>query len=293
MTTLRSMVLWFDPRRRLIASALAAWVVLVVAGAGERPGGSEWIGIPDLGDLMAASLGLSALVGLAVFIVMRPRLRGGASQQRERSKRGLLLLAIVVIVMAVLAYGGRDLFDDLSEEPPPEAEQEFVLGAGDAQTDGNEGGTDGGDIATLLIVAVIAAGVLVWSGSRSPQDPLGGDTDAEPLVEHDLSPALDEATALLVHGSEPRSAVLAAYATLERALAERGHGRHLPETPTEHLARVLADDPGLAPPAIRLGALYELARFSDREITLDDQRSAAVSLDRARHELATPVDRAP
>jgi hypothetical protein len=84
---------------------------------------------------------------------------------------------------------------------------------------------------------------------------------------------------------------LAAYASLERALTERGHGRDPAETPTEHLARVLADDPGLAPPAIQLGALYELARFSDREITIDDQHRAAESLDRARHRLATPVHR--
>lgn len=290
MTTLRSMVRWFDPRRRLIAVFLAAWVVVVVTGAGERSRASARFGVPDLSGLVAATLSLSAVVGLVVLIVMRPRLGGGASSRRASSIRGLLLLTIV-IVMLVLVFGDRDTSEEPEAEPAATPEVDVVSGDSETPTDKNGGATDSSDIVALILVAAVAAGVLVWSGSRPQPDPAGADIEVELPVVPDLAPAFGEATALLLHGRDPREAVLAAYASLERALTGRGHGRDPAETATEHLARVLADDPGLAAPAIELGALYELARFSDREITIDDQHRAAESLDRARHKLATPVHR--
>jgi hypothetical protein len=200
------MVCWFDPRRRLIALALATWVVVVVAGAGERSRASARIGVPDLSGLVAATLSLSAVVGLVVLIVMRPRLRGGASTQRARSIRGLLLLTMV-IVMLVLAFGDRDTFEEPEAEPAATAEADIVSGESEAPTDESGGATDGGDIVALILVAAVAAGVLVWSGSRPRPDPAGADIEAEPPVVQDLAPAFGEATALLLHGRDPREAV--------------------------------------------------------------------------------------
>ena len=85
-------------------------------------------------------------------------------------------------------------------------------------------------------------------------------------------------------------AVLAAYASLERALAERDRPRHPAETPTEHLARVLAAFPMVASPAVRLGQLYEVARFSDHPITNNDRNRAGEALARARRALVTLAD---
>jgi hypothetical protein len=52
------------------------------------------------------------------------------------------------------------------------------------------------------------------------------------------------------------------------------------------MARVLADIPVLAIPAMRLGNLYQVARFSREVITEEQRHDAARALDQARDSLA-------
>ncbi len=285
VVTLRSIAHWFDPRRRVITALLAAWVAIVVIGAGNHPRGSKWIAVPDLGGLVAAILGLTALVGAVMTVVMRHRRRNPKGPRGSRSIRGLMLLTIGVVGLA-LAFGPRDIGEgELLPEQPVTAEPEIAP----TETEVEDDGVDRREIVTLVLVVIVTAGVLVWSRSRVTADPSDVRSDEDQPLVQDLGPALDQATTFLMHGRDPRTAVLAAYAELERALSDRGRSRDPAETPTEHLARVLGSDPVVAEPAVRLGALYELARFSDHPITATDQHHAATALDRARHELAAPA----
>jgi hypothetical protein len=124
--------------------------------------------------------------------------------------------------------------------------------------------------------------VFLWTRRRLAAT-LG--TGSEPPLEAGIAPGIGLAADHLLHGTDPRASVLAAYASLEASLAEQGHGRGLSETPTEHLRRALAEVPEVGGPAIKLGELYEIARFSDIPITSEDQRLAASELDRARRQL--------
>jgi hypothetical protein len=56
------------------------------------------------------------------------------------------------------------------------------------------------------------------------------------------------------------------------------------------MARALAVIPTVAGPATGLGALYELARFSDHPISEADSRRAAAALDEARGSLVVMAD---
>jgi hypothetical protein len=67
--------------------------------------------------------------------------------------------------------------------------------------------------------------------------------------------------------SAPRQAILAAYARMERTLAPRGAGRQRHETALEYLDRVLARLEIEPAPLQRLTGLFELAKFSNHEVT--------------------------
>lgn len=289
MAWLRSSVLWFDSRRRTIALVLAGWVALMVVSAGRSSDDGEWITVPDLSWLLAAALGLSALVGLVTLIVVRPSMKQAAGQRKRMSIRSLLF-AVAVVAALALILDGQEI---LEETPPDPVSPELDLAAQDAPDDSLIGTTvDGGDMAALVLLAGFAAAVLVWTRSR-PMPESAATTEPEPLLEPEIVAAVDDATEFLLHGDDPREAVMAAYASLEHALASKGRSRRASETPTEHLHRSLQGIPLLVAPAVKLGHLYELARFSEALITLQDQQEAADALDQARQELSSPMSEIP
>jgi Domain of unknown function (DUF4129) len=77
-----------------------------------------------------------------------------------------------------------------------------------------------------------------------------------------MTRVLDESIDDLRAEPNPRRAVIAAYARMERGLAARGHGRQASDTPLEHLSRVLADLGAERERVRRLAALFERAEFS-------------------------------
>ena len=87
---------------------------------------------------------------------------------------------------------------------------------------------------------------------RDRQRPLAAETPA--TTEPDLGAIAD-----------PRAAVIAAYAAMERLGARRGAARLPQETPTEYAGRLRAARLPV-PPVSRLTRLYQVARFSDRPV---------------------------
>jgi len=287
MATMRAIAAWFNFRRRVVAFALVGWVVVVVVGAGRAPDSDEWIVVPDLGAGLLAVFGLFALTGLAMLVYFRPKHGAGFRPRPKQSLRAWILVGIVVVLIAI-AFGPREFPEvEASAEPEPV----LIAEQGDiAAGEGEGGGTGGSGIAALLLVFVIVGAVLLRSRHRLIRITTGFADQSTELLDEDLASAIDEAIHQLQSATEPRMAVLAAYASLERALAERGRPRHPAETPTEHLARVLAAFPMVASPAVRLGRLYEVARFSDHPITNNDRNRAGEALVRARRALVTLAD---
>ena len=88
-----------------------------------------------------------------------------------------------------------------------------------------------------------------------------------------------EALAALAMPSDPRAAVLVAYARMESALAEAGLQRRPSEAPREYLAVSPSGSASPAIPTARLTALFERARFSTHAVDESMRRDAVTALE--------------
>ncbi len=132
--------------------------------------------------------------------------------------------------------------------------------------------------ATALIAAAAAA---VWFASRTTAQP-----DKTRLGRAEaLSAALDESLADLRSEPDPRRAIIAAYAHMERALAAAGLPRRPAEAPLEYLERALVDLDATAASARRLTDLFRIAKFSDHPVDAQAKEDAIAALEAVRDEL--------
>jgi len=86
---------------------------------------------------------------------------------------------------------------------------------------------------------------------------------------------------------DPRRAVIAAYARMERALAAAGLPRTPSEAPEEYLDRALDAVELSSRAAGRLTALFAWARFSVHDVRPEMKDEAIETLEQVHHELAT------
>ncbi len=132
--------------------------------------------------------------------------------------------------------------------------------------------------ATALIAAAAAA---VWFASRTTAQP-----DKVPHSRAEaFSAALDESLADLRAEPDPRRAIIAAYAHMERALAAAGLPRRPAEAPLEYLERALLELAATASSARRLTDLFRLAKFSDHPLDAQAKEDAIDALEAIRDEL--------
>jgi flagellar basal body-associated protein FliL len=124
-------------------------------------------------------------------------------------------------------------------------------------------------IPVLVVVALVAVGVSAYVLAARKRAPL---RESEAAAAEDLAAVLDDTLDDLRAEQDPRRAVIAAYARLERALAASGFPRSGPETAEEYVARILGllevDKDAIR----RLTDLFTRAKFSQHEI--DDEMKA-------------------
>jgi len=131
------------------------------------------------------------------------------------------------------------------------------------------------------IVFIAAAAAAVWFSSRTTSQP-----DKTRLSRAEtLSYALDESLAELHAEPDPRRAIIAAYAHMERALAAAGLPRRPAEAPLEYLERALVDLHATAASARRLTDLFRVAKFSDHPLGEEAKEDAIDALEAVRDEL--------
>jgi hypothetical protein len=118
--------------------------------------------------------------------------------------------------------------------------------------------------AAIVVGLLVVAAVLVWWFLR-PRKRAGGLSLAR------LQAVLDDAIDDVLGEADPRRAVIAAWARLERVLARYGVGRHDSEAPFEYAARAGAElDAQLGVEGgwlEQLAGLFEWARFSTHDVT--------------------------
>jgi hypothetical protein len=140
-------------------------------------------------------------------------------------------------------------------------------------------------VAGLALAAMVGLAVAQLLAERRRRQPPR--TPAERLVE-----LLDDTMEDLEGEPDPRRAVIAAWARMERGLAAVGLPRHPAEAPFEYAGRVL--ESALARPASvhRLTGLFERAKFSRHAIGDQDRDEAIAALRAVRREVAEAVEAA-
>lgn len=276
-----------DPRTRLTRGLLlaAATVVLValvaVAAGGYRLGGSNSSNASPyaIDTILTIAIALYILAAVGVVVVMfwsGLELRRYPRQQnkRQRTVRMVVILlgAAVLVTVAAERYHLRAHPRNPIKLPGAKAPQ----GANAKQIRRRTAQDPHVRLAPFL--AVLGAGGValgaVLLAERRRRRRLPRDWN----VAEALSDVLDETLDDLRAETDPRRAVIAAYARMERALAAHGVPRRRFEAPHEYLGRVLAEVTGGGVAARRLTALFERARFSPHEIdgTMKDEAIEAI-----------------
>jgi hypothetical protein len=248
------------------------------------------------------TIGITLLVAGLVLMMMGRRLRalkpkkGPGKRKRALTKmqRKRLVISFGIGLLVAAAY---ELL--LGGGPPPKEQQPADQVEPGSQDTGQDqfgtkqghGGHDGG-IGTYLtvIAAVIALAVMVWVMLRRIV------VDEEDEVEDEETPPETVAAAVAAGRAavqdrtitDPREAIVACFAAMERALAGVG-GDVAPreaDTPAEVLRRGLEGASLPAPPARTLLRLFQEARFSRHPLDEDDRSDA----DRALSEILNSLD---
>src|SRR5207248_9846230 len=101
----------------------------------------------------------------------------------------------------------------------------------------------------------------------------------------DLVASMSDAIEDLEAEPDARTAVIAAYARMERVLARHGLRRRPSETPLEYLRRILLGLTTRADAVTRLTSLFEQAKFSRHEIDGSMKQDAIGALRTMRDDL--------
>ena len=272
-------------------AVLALAAVVAVAAGGSTPGGtSDRRGPADLvlDTLLTLTLLLfaSAIAFLIYAFIHRKELGNLRSPQRARPSAvtSLLVFGAILGIVALLRVRGFFGDDEETESQP-----------GDAGLTG-DGATPPESLyeprlawIPLLVVGTLAAiayvSFTVAARRRRGARPSAG-------VAGSLADVLDDSLDDLRAEADPRRAVIAAYARLERVLAAHGLAKHSPETPQEYLERILPALEVDARSISRLTDLFTWAKFSHHDVRPAMKEEAIEALTTARDDLREAAARA-
>ena len=269
----------------VLAFAVLVLVALAALGARGLPG-TETRPPPfsiDFDLLALTRITLGILAGFGALLLILLLLPGGPPiELAERKKPSTMkMLAGIVLLFAILL---------LLQPPFGRSEQELLPAEpGDAvATVENPGDQPTGSRWGLIILG--GAILLVVFGVAAAARPVHEEPEPEfaeaPFV---LTGVIDSVLAELEHSKDPRRVVIGAYARMERAFTMAGLPRYPSEAPLEYLARSLRRLDISRPAVGRLTHLFEVARFSEHEITPELGIEAVAALRSIRDELSGAV----
>lgn len=278
-------------RTALLAAGLVVGLALVGLASGERwragQGRAEG-SVPIL--LIDAMLVVGAVLG-AVTIVLFALVYGGsygsvALERRKRSSTTRVLTSVAIVIIAIFAVVAiRNGLSSRFGDRLPEAEQgQPGLRAEDLPGESGDRTLDWRFVAGAFAVALVGSAYAARLLLRNAHDPASADDTAE-AVAAILDDTLDD----LRGERDPRRAVIATYARMERALAAHGLPRQRSEAPLEYLERALEELSASASSASRLTRLFEWARFSDHPVEPGMKEEAIQALEAVRDELTAPL----
>ena len=275
---------------------LALVAVVAIAATGSTPSGSGGGRAPSESILdTILTLFVLALIPAAAILIYGLTQRQAISREYQMAKRfrrlSFVAFALFLLLLTLLYSRLRPqtfVPEDEIGEPAfprgfPPNEQPVV------PTDRTPYDAEWAWAPVIVVVALaLIAGVALLVAWRRQTAVEAG---PEAKVAKALAAALDESLDDLRAEADPRRAVIAAYARLERVLAAHRLPRRPSETPNELLARIL---PGLdveQRSILRLTDLYTWAEFSHHDVDADMKTEAIAALEQARDELRARAER--
>lgn len=265
--------------------------VVAVAATGSTPSGSGRTRSPShvfVDTFFTLSLVLMAVAAILLVYGLTQR-RAIAEQMALRGKRrrmGILSFSILVLAFTTAAYfrlrangvifnRGEGGGQSSQTRPPQGADNVEDYHANFAW------------LPLLVIAALVLASYLAWRFSKKRR---AAAEDEETLAES-LAQAIESTLEDLRTERDPRRAIIAAYARMERALAAFGVPRRRPETQQEYLARILGGLEVDTAAVRRLTDLYTQAKFSHHEVGAAMKEEAIDTLEHVRDELRAAEER--
>ena len=277
----------FDPVRAggavLAVLLLLAVVALAASAGGPATGGAG----RDYVDPLATLLFVLGGVWVAALLVASPLMTGltlTGGEPKPRRWHGNVLAGVVffTLILAALAVlrklrpgGGND----------DEARAETGRTATTPEDAGRVPTIDPASIDWLVVGLVFVAALVGFSILAAVLVRPKGRSMPELEARKELERMLDETLDDLHRERDPRRAVIAAYARMERSLGTYGLPRRPAEAPLEYLGRVLAELTGSAAAARRLTRLFERAKFSEHSIDARMKEDAIEAVGSVRDEL--------
>jgi hypothetical protein len=144
----------------------------------------------------------------------------------------------------------------------------------------------------LPVVIVAGAAVALVAYQARARKAVSVDPRGDEELVDELTALLDDTLDDLREEPDPRRAVIAAYARMERVLAASGAPRRPFEAPLEYVQRVAPDldhVPAASRLVFELTYLYERAKFSPHTIDPEMKEHAVATLQSLRGELLAPA----
>jgi Domain of unknown function (DUF4129) len=261
--------------------------VVAVAATGRTSTGTDesrppaaWVLDTFLSFVIVLVIPAGAL--LVYGLMQRKDIQRQAAAMPHRRRNLITYLVLMALFAGVTYYRLRNW-----ERTP------FEDGISDAFSNGETGPTEptptGGTIyepeftwiPLLVIGALVVIGVAVAMLVARRRQPLS----YEEIIARELAIAFDDSLDALRAEPDPRKAVIAAYARLERVLAAHKLERLEAETPNEYLARILEDLDVDRRSVRRLTDLFTEAKFSSHAVDAAMKDDAIEALTTVRDEL--------
>jgi hypothetical protein len=264
---------------------LGLLAVVAVAATGSTPAGTGRSSAPGdtLFDTVVSLLIVGALAGLAmgVYALLHGKNLEWSTPHRRYGLRSLAAFLLFAFAIA-LYFRARGLNLAFDPQQTPLDRPESTLPQPRFDTGAAPDHVFRFAWLPVLVVALLAAvGVAAFVLSSRRRRP----GLRAPRLHDELAGAIDLSLDDLRAEADPRKAVIAAYARLERVLAAHGQPRRRSDTPAEHVSRALSTldvEPGAV---LRLEELYLRAKFSQHAIDTDMKESAIGALERVRDDL--------
>jgi hypothetical protein len=264
-------------------------LVAAVSRAHHTPGGHAGIHSPPsgVGDYVF-SIFLMLVVGLTIFLLWLWFSERDMLAQQRQPRRGSLRAFAFLAIFAVIAVGLSHVraLRNLRKHSPlakinPGKRAKVLT---DAQKAKGEEQPPEFKWLPVFIATGASMAVLGVIGVRSVRRSRRGLVEGF-LLEQEFEGLVEDTLADLYAETDPRKAIIAAYARVERLFGSYGIPRELSEAPVEYLERALPELRASGTALRRLTALFAWAKFSAHDVDRSMRDEAIGALVEVRNEL--------